>query len=277
MIVTDLDGTLLREDKTVSERTIRTLRCVQDKGIVLVFASGRASHMMKLYREPLLPCDYQIAFNGAILERMMDGTLLRHTPIAEHDCLSIWRYLASEADCYAAYTHTTMFYFDASGERLKRRLRAYDMLAERFGQVFSQETVVLDRDEIQPAYADRLLKFVFYEDRPDVVSEYLAVVAEHEHLEAEGTGYGVTGIFDNAVSKRAALEQLQQKLHILPEETIVFGDYDNDASVFACAGMRVAMANAEDVLKRQATHIAASNEEDGVADFLERYVLGNQA
>ena len=70
-----------------------------------------------------------------------------------------------------------------------------------------------------------------------------------------------------------ALLQLAEYLHIQPQSIFAFGDDYSDISMLEAAGMGVAMGNAIEKVKKAAVHITLSNEEDGVADYMERHVL----
>lgn len=68
LIVCDLDGTLLNDNNQISAYTRGVFKRVQERGMKICLASGRANQMMTLFQEPYLPCDYQIAFNGGTAE-----------------------------------------------------------------------------------------------------------------------------------------------------------------------------------------------------------------
>lgn len=274
LLVTDLDDTLLSDDKTISARTVTALRRAKDQGITLAFASGRIDFMMELYREPLVPCDYRIAFGGGSVRRVADGHIDFVTPIDADATAAVWRLLADEFPQYVAYSWDHMYYRDDTESRILPRFDRYAELGATYGvELYHDRTKLAAGETVPEVYGD-ILKFVFYDDDSAHLAEFSKRVGRTvPGIDVEETGYGFTGIFEETVAKGNALRHLQEKLGIGPDRTCVFGDYDNDLSLFDAADHTVAVANASETLKQVARYITASNQDDGVAAFIERYIL----
>ena len=87
-------------------------------------------------------------------------------------------------------------------------------------------------------------------------------------------GEGLFEVVPSDAGKGNALELVCELLSITPKECLYFGEYDNDVSAFEKAGFAVCMANGSEAAKAAADFICKSNDEDGVADFIETYLLG---
>ncbi len=273
LLVIDLDGTLLRDDKSVSSYTANVLRKARKNGLVIAFASGRTDFMMSLYRDPYVPCDYHISFNGAAIRKIGSEVFLYKQGLEEEAEDKVWKYLAENASVYTAYTGDHMYFRDDLGKKILPRQKKYLDLAASQGMALTLKCTEYFPGDTRKGAEEPLLKFVAYEEDPVWVERFLAFVSTIEAVVTEATGYGMTGVFDRHVSKEKAIRNLQQQLGITQEETCAFGDFDNDISMFQAAGIRVAMQNASDAMKEIADTICLTNEEDGVADFIERFLL----
>lgn len=273
LLVIDLDGTLLRTDKSVSAYTVSVLRRAQETGVVIAFVSGRTDFMMALYTEPYLPCDYHISFNGAAVKRTGAADFIYSQGLEPEAEKLVWQYLADHMPVYTAYTGDHMYFRDDLGLTILPRQRKYLELAASQGAVLELDYTELFPGEIRKGGTEPLLKFVVYEDDPGQLERFQAFIESVEAVVTESTGYGLTGIFDRSVSKERAVRNLQRALGITQAETCAFGDFDNDLSMFQAAGIRVAVSNASDAVKEQADVVCLSNDEDGVAMFIENYLL----
>ena len=92
----------------------------------------------------------------------------------------------------------------------------------------------------------------------------------------EPTGYGLLGVFNEGVSKFTALEEIKSILGLNSNQVAVFGDYDNDLSMFACSNHCIAMKNGSELVKKSANYITEyTNDEDGVAIFIRENIMGD--
>ena len=276
LIVCDLDGTLLNDDKQISTYTMDVFKRAQERGMILCLASGRANQMMTLFQEPYLPCDYHIAFNGGTIEDIRQKRVLFQQGM---DKVSATRVLAYAAACQlelTLYSGEKMF-FTKGVEKIVNRIEAYEHLAAKNGVNVKINAVGIGFEEYQEvAKTTDLIKIVVYEEDPVKISQMGDLIANMPQLCTEATGYGLTGIFDQAVSKKSALEWLGNHLAMDRSSICSFGDYDNDISLFEASGLSVAVDNATDLVKARASHQSLSNNQDGVAHFIETHFLINQ-
>lgn len=273
LLVSDLDGTLLRSSKTVSPYTRSVLHKAKAEGMILVLASGRTGFKMDLYREPYLPADYHISSNGAELIKLPEGLVLSRECMAEEAAGKVLDYLLGRDVNFSAYAPERTYYRDGPEKGFAERNLGYLDLAARLGTRLQPEFIDLANERLRPEDQGKLLKFAVYSARRDVQEAFEAFVSGIEGLNFEVPERDITIVLAAEASKKKALLRLREALGISREETAVFGDYYNDLSMFEAAGLSVAPANAAEGVKAKADFICGSNEEDGVSRFIEDFLL----
>ncbi|WLR51544.1 Cof-type HAD-IIB family hydrolase [Bacillus tianshenii] len=259
LIVLDLDGTLLTDEKLISKRTKQTLFEARKQGHVVMIATGRPYRASKMYYDQLELNTPIVNFNGAHIHHPLDND-------------------------WGNY-HTTL-----SKETTKRIVRACEefgiknIIAEVLDKVYfhyHDEAIInlfnLGDPEIQSGKLDELLteeptSLLIYPDldKVNTIREHLtdahAEVIEHRKWAAP---WHVIEIVKKGIHKAVGVERVANYYNIPRERIIAFGDEDNDLEMIEYAGTGVAMDNAIDELKAVSNTVTASNEDDGIAQFLE--------
>lgn len=267
LLVFDLDGTLLTDTKNITLRTRETLKRAKEKGYALCFASGRCEEMMSIYQDAVGGCDYCISCNGAkTMDLLHDRVIASHT-FRPEDVISVLEYVMARNMDFMMYGVNKM-YFPSYSKKMEEHVMKYERLSVEWGFPAQLNAVKIKQENLSLVYKG-ILKIVVYLRDEIEKREYTAFVEYQDNLIGESTGYGLLGTFEKKVSKKTALEALMQYMQITRKDVYVFGDYDNDLSMFSVAANRIAVMNALDVLKEKATFITASNNEDGVAVYLE--------
>ena len=264
LVVCDLDGTLLDDNKMVTDYNREVLRTLRSRGVKICYASGRDEQMMRVYGDCIGGVDFLLSNNGAML-RDDHGTVIHHSFLMPEDVREILQYLDAHDMTYMMYTADTMYHSENS-PRMKKKIRDYESLTEKIGY-----PVHLDARELKRGSGfscSDSAKIVAYEDDEEKAGIYRAYLNHLENVHYETTGYGLYGAFCRDVSKKSALLHVMEHMGIGPDEVCVFGDYDNDLSMFECASHRIFMANGSDSLKDKASDLAPSNNEDGVGRYL---------
>lgn len=268
LIVCDLDGTLLQDDKQLSSYTQQTLLRAKEAGYRLCFASGRCEQMMSVYSDAVHQCDYIVSCNGALAKYMPGQTVIYESVIGVGCVRRILEYLIGHHMEFMMYSSSHMYYTDNS-QALLKRIRDYELLCEKKGVPVKLPASPVYTDRPLPDY-EGIIKVVAYEDDSRKLDAYYKFIdGEVEGIHCESTGYGLMGTFCENVSKRDAIESVKRHAELTSADVYVFGDYDNDLSMFECADNRIAMENAVDLLKKRATFVTKSNNKDGVAWYLE--------
>ncbi|HCC03901.1 MAG TPA: Cof-type HAD-IIB family hydrolase [Clostridiales bacterium] len=252
LIVLDLDGTTLRNDKTVSDNTINTLLDVRDRGNTILFATARPPRDAYKYVPEALKNNPIICYNGAAVVSSNDLDVIYEKQIAKNDVLKIldicenfgYNQLSIEVkDTLYSNFDTTPFFGNAKNEIKDLRQMEYK---NAYKVIICSEKLI---DE-------KILKLF-----PKTVK---GVITDKKTL---------CQIMNAESSKWIAINSLVDKMGIKKENIIAFGDDVNDLEMIKNAGTGVAMENAEEQLKEIADYITDTNENDGVAKFLKDKIL----
>ena len=130
LVVCDLDGTLLNDEKMITPYTVSVMKKVRDMGIAVCLASGRDEQMMSIYDKQLGGCEYMLSDNGALVrsgERVIHCNFL-----AEEDTASLLTYLNEQKMTFMMYSAEEM-YFSEGSEKLQKRIRDYEALSQKAG------------------------------------------------------------------------------------------------------------------------------------------------
>ena len=247
MIAVDLDDTVLHKDKTISEYTKAVFEKLS-KNAQIVVATSRAIQRAGEYAKQL-HATALVSLNGAVVYD--NGTLIKTTPIAEETVRSILSELSKIEPVELSIVkpevvYTTDQYFIDRGESLSIDLADYDA-----GDVQRIYATTPHHEVLRTLPLERMgLKLI--QSQPKSYPDFHTIVRQE-------------------VNKAEGLKLLCERFRILPEEVVAFGDEDNDYEMIRFAGMGVAMGNAIDDLKAQARDIALTNEEDGVAKWIETH------
>lgn len=269
LIVCDLDGTLLNSKKELTKASIDTLKEAKQRGICVCYASGRYDQMMSVYSEAIGGADYLLSCNGAYV-KSIDGEILYKECLDDGVKEKIYEYLYEHDMVAMTYTTDHMYYVKDS-EVLMKRITDYEALAKSKGYPIKLPATPIELTGCHDFIKD-VIKIVAY-DEPDRLSAFSDYVSKLDHVKNESTGYGLMGVFHPEVSKYSGIEAIKKAMNITDENVIVFGDYDNDLSMFACAKHSVAMANASENVKKAATDFTLSNDEDGVSEYIKHNIF----
>ncbi|MEJ8766472.1 Cof-type HAD-IIB family hydrolase [Oceanobacillus sp. HCA-5259] len=264
MIALDLDGTLLTDDKKISERTKQVLFKAKEEGHIVVISTGRPHRASINYYYELGLDTPMVNFNGALIHHPQNRNWdALHNPMPIRTAHKI-----IEA-CYD--------------------LRVNNILAEVLDDVYidsfdSKLIGFFDEIEDEAPYVIGNLKQKLEEDPTSILvypeeeqvqqlrshlDDYHAEVIEHRKW---GAPWNVIEIIKKGMNKAVGLKKIAHYFDIPQDQIIAFGDEDNDLEMIDYAGVGVAMGNAIDELKSLAKHVTATNEEDGIGAFLEEYL-----
>ncbi|MCL6550719.1 MAG: HAD family hydrolase [Acidothermus cellulolyticus] len=257
LVATDLDGTLVRSDGTVSPRTVTVLRRVVDAGAVVVLVSGRPPRWMKPVIAATGIDSPAICANGAIIYDPRADRVVEEFLLAPVDVARIVAVLAAAApdvrfavetgaDTYAVDGYRGGWHQDGGARPCSLR--------ELVGLAAAKLLVYHPR-----LSADELLEFV----RPRVDA-----IAEVTH----SNGRNLVEISAKGVSKASTVALLAARMGISAAEVVAFGDMPNDIGLLRWAGCGYAMTNAHPAVRAAADALAPSNDADGVARVLEDFL-----
>lgn len=254
LVATDLDGTLLHTDGTITARTRDALTAVEDLGVTVVFVTGRPIRWMDDLWEHVGGHGLAICSNGGIVYDVHARAVSQARTIPVDVGLEV-------ADMLRLSIPGTTFAIEKT-EGFARESGFMPRLPPPLDLAIGSMEEILDRSAVK-------------------------ILARHEEMDPEAfwalvenkVGHLVTTTWSSlgalveisapGVTKASTLKLLCDGRDIAPEDVVAFGDMPNDLPMLAWAGSSYAMANAHPLVRELADHVAPSNEDDGVAATLE--------
>ncbi|MGN6160709.1 MAG: Cof-type HAD-IIB family hydrolase [Marmoricola sp.] len=259
VIATDLDGTLLRSDGTISDRTLAALTAAEDAGITVVFVTGRPVRWMEDLFGHVGSHGIAILSNGALVWDVAGDKPILERPIAPETLVEACAVLRDAAP-------GLLFGF----ERLEGLSVEATFLGKFTGTFAAREGLL---EEISGAPALKLLARLHDGDPDDLKQR--AIKAAGHLLEITGsTRSPLLEMSARGVTKATTLDTWCRDRGWTRDNVIAFGDMPNDLDMLGWAGTSYAMANAHPTVTAVATHRTASNDEDGVAVVIETLLAG---
>ena len=268
MIAFDLDGTLLTTDKRLTDETRRTLEQAAKRGILLVPATGRPLTGMPAEVLGIAGVRYAITANGARVVSVEDGKILREKLISVEKARKV-------LDIYGEYDTLREIYYDGQGYMEARQM-------EQLDHYVPDPNMAKYMRNTRKCVPDLMEKFRQENRAMDKVQAVFACAGEKEQafrriremegVEATGAlSYNIE-VTAGGINKGEALLWLAGELGIDREEILAFGDGANDADMIRAAGIGAAMEVSVPEVRAAADILAGSNDEDGVARAIQRYI-----
>lgn len=258
LVATDLDGTLLRSDGSISARTAAVLARMSAEGTHVALVTGRPVRWLaNVYAQLRAPLP-AVCANGAVVYDPATDTVLRTDPFAPVRLGQLCSRLRESVPDVA-------FAVEISDGRELRHETDYPL---RWDADDPTVRVVATPDELTALPAVKLLVRAGERD----ADEFRELVASCVDGLAEVTHSSYSGVLELStvgVTKAAGLAWLCDRLGVPAEHVVAFGDMPNDVPMLAWAGYAVAVANAHPAVKATVDEVTLSNDEDGVAVFLE--------
>ncbi|GAU66795.1 putative hydrolase [Streptomyces sp. NBRC 110611] len=273
LIATDLDGTLLHDDKTVSDRTIAALAAAERAGIEVFFVTGRPARWMGVVSDHVHGHGLAICANGAaVVDLHHGGRVVEVSPLERTAALDVVAALRSAAPGTSfAIERTGGIHYEPEYPPLLLDPAAVVAPAEKL----LAEDFVAPPDpagSVDPAFPDQpVIKLLAH--HPDLEPDaFLALARTAAGGIASFTRSSPTALLEISgpgVSKAGTLAHCCAERGISPDEVVAFGDMPNDIEMLTWAGTSYAMANAHPEVLAATTRRTASNNDDGVAVVIE--------
>ena len=267
MIASDIDGTLLRRDGSISSHTVRVIHEVQQRGVLFTVCSGRypehADVILKTYG---IRCPV-IGNNGAThWDARTDMVISDH-------------FLTPEAASLAAQAAEKlhMDYILLGRKRVTaNRTEALHSSQRLYGKALTEAYhIVFDAGDraVCETLSRPVNKLYFHYDTPLEKQRLVAALQGIEGISITTSGSANVEIVPEGCNKAAGVVEMAGHFDIDMRHVMTVGDYENDVPMLRAAGLGVAMGNAMDDIKQAAKRVTDTNEEDGLAKAIERYVL----
>ena len=271
LIAFDLDGTVLDSLKRLSGRNRAALKACAEKGIVLVPATGRAAAGISPAIRDIPGVRYGITTNGGTITDLKTGEILDRQTISGEKALRLMKVISRYHAMYDPYINgrgiTQPEFYDHMDE--------FGLTPVIQEMVRATRDVVLNIQDYVKQTGAEVEKINIYladlKDREPLQRE----LEQEEGLSITSSLYNNLEVNDAKATKGQALKRLADYLNIPMEAVMAFGDGGNDLSMIQAAGTGVAMANGLETVKAAADYITLDNDQDGVADAIEKLILGH--
>jgi Cof subfamily protein (haloacid dehalogenase superfamily) len=262
LVLADVDGTLVTEQKVLTERAWKAVRALRTAGIRFAITSGRPPRGMAMLIEPLHLDTPVAAFNGGLFVKSDLSILRQETVPADvaHEAIELMRKRGLDAWVYSG------------NDWLISKPDAPHVAREAWTVKFEPKIVADVADHLQ-----EVAKIVGVSDDLEKVQrcEAEAQAAFGKRATATRSQPYYLDVTNKEANKGAVVAYLSDCMNIPAEEVATIGDQPNDVLMFKRSGFSIAMGNASDEVKAQATATTDSYNDEGFAKAMERFILGS--
>ena len=281
LVAIDLDGTMLNQYGIITDKTKEVISKVQNKGVEVMIASGRAITSVKRFSKEINSNKYFISGNGAVTYDIKNNKILFENILKKQKALKIIKICEENSIYYNVYTengiiaknlnYNTLYYYkdnltkpDENRTHINLVEDVYDYIDQKNEKILK----IMICDEHKSVFNSIVRKI---KDVPEI--EILEVSHMSRKIIKQGTNeialeYFYTEISAQNVDKWNALEEIIKLMNISKEEVITIGDNANDVKMIKNAGLGIAMGESAPYVKQSADKITLNNDEDGVAVVL---------
>lgn len=269
LIALDLDGTLLTNEKKISPYTMEILEKAIEQGVIITIATGRPFMGIPEELRTFQGIQYAMSSNGAKIINVANGDIIMENLLPAELAMKMLE-IGNHYDALQEVYFEDQGYVDEDKMKHLEKYHHNPNMWEYFRTTRKQVPDIIslakekhqDMDKVQMLFAD--------------LSERDAAWKEIEKVEGvtqvDSLGYNIE-INSAGVNKGAMLLELGAMLGIKREEIMACGDGQNDIAMVQMAGLGVAMGNAKDSVKKVADYVTDTNEEQGVAKAIKKFVL----
>lgn len=287
LVVVDLDGTMLNSYGEITENTKNTIKKSIDKGTDVVIASGRPIDSIKTIASEIDSEKYFIAGNGALVYDIQKNEIIYENCMSKNKVLEIIKICEENSIAYNVYTEKTVLTTNLKFNVLYYYKENIKKSEEKKTNISIVENMY---DYVKNLKNEHFLKITICDENSSIFNSIIKKIEDIEEIEilkvshmskkiiTQGTEeipieYFYTEISAKNVDKWDAIEFLIKKLNLKNDEVMAIGDNMNDKKMIENSHCGVAMKGSTPEVTNVANYITDTNNNDGVAKALERYVL----
>jgi Cof subfamily protein (haloacid dehalogenase superfamily) len=261
LMLADVDGTLVTQDKTLTDKAIAAVRELGAAGVLFAITSGRPPRGMAMLIEPLDLQTPIAAFNGGLLVNR-DMSVLEQRVLPEDLVVPVADMMGSFGLDVWLYSGADWYVPKADGPHVAR---------EAWTVKFQPKIMSAGVSGLTGSVA----KLVGVSDDTDAVDRATTAVhdAFGDHVAAATSQPYYLDVTHPQANKGAVAQYLAARYDVRPDDIATIGDMPNDVLMFAHSGLSIAMGNASSEVKRAARRVTTSNQDEGFANAVQRFVL----
>ena len=263
LITLDIDGTLINSEGIITAETAQAIRRCRDAGVMVTISTGRPIQGVRNFIDELGLDGPIITYNGAMIVDAVTGEILFGQEMLRQDADQVVR-LGLERDTTIIVWSKNELYVN----KINGHVNSYRKLSGEEPVVFTDIAPIAGRGVTKIIWIDEV-------DRIEAWKKGIKHIVNDSVTYCTSQPYFLE-FFSSSVSKAVALEFIGRKLGIRKEEMIAVGDGFNDLSMIEYAGLGVAMGNAPAGVREKADYVTASNDENGVAKVIYKFITGTE-
>jgi Cof subfamily protein (haloacid dehalogenase superfamily) len=260
LLLADVDGTLVTQDKVLTDRAIAAVAKLKQAGILFAITSGRPPRGMSMLIQPLELSTPIAAFNGGVYVRP-DMSVIEQQTVPDDVTPTVIGLLEAHGLDVWVYRGADWFLRDPKAPHVARE----------------DWTVKFDPTVVSSfaSVSDGVAKITGVSDDYDAVQKGVDAVRERfgDHVSAARSQPYYGDVTNPDANKGAVAQYLSRTYQIPAEQIATIGDQPNDVLMFAHSGLSIAMGNASHEVQEAARRVTTSNEDEGFANAVERFVL----
>nr|WP_315162194.1 Cof-type HAD-IIB family hydrolase [uncultured Flavobacterium sp.] len=260
MLVLDMDDTLLTDDHTISDENKEMLFKAQELGVYVILASGRPTPAMTAYAKELqLDNSFMISYNGAVITDLKEDKVIFEQTLTQEQIHELYDYSLK------SNTHI-ITYVDG---KIVSETNSEFIEIEKNITGLEHNKVLSFKDEVQSS----AVKCILLEEPSYLKEVEKDLKVAMPHLSVSMSKPFFLEVAQNGIDKAASIKILAEKLDIHQSEIIAVGNAGNDLTMIEYAGLGVWVDNVTPELRDKGDVIVASNNNNGVAEVVRRFIL----
>ena len=265
LIALDIDGTLINSSHQLTDGVKRAIKKAKEKGVKVVLCTGRPLNGVEKFLDELNlkeEGDYAATFNGALVQDTFTENPISHLTLKYEDLVDLYNLSLEVGSRSHFYDTKTLYTFN-------RDISDYTVLES---QLTGAHLNFATLDEIPKDIS--MSKFMMI-DHPEILDECIKKIPKkyYEKYTIVRSTPSFLEFLNPQANKGSGISLLANELGITKDEIICVGDAGNDKHMIEYAGLGVAMGNATEEIKELADYITLSNNEDGVAHVINKFIL----
>jgi Cof subfamily protein (haloacid dehalogenase superfamily) len=260
LLLADVDGTLITKNKVLTDRAVAAVAKLNKAGVLFALTSGRPPRGMAMFVESLDITTPIAAFEGALLVNP-DMTIIERRTVPSDLVTPIFDQMASFSLDVWLYRGSDWLIPNPKGPHVDQ-----ESATVKFGPTVGSNLRLV---------TDGIVKMVGVSDDYGLVEKAAAAVRDRfgDHVSAARSQPYYVDVTHPDANKGMVARYLSARYSIRPEQVATIGDMPNDILMFAHSGLSIAMGNADMQVQRAARRITASNDDEGFAKAVERFIL----
>ncbi|WP_339656289.1 Cof-type HAD-IIB family hydrolase [Flavobacterium frigidarium] len=263
MLVLDMDDTLLKDDHTISNENKEMLFKAKEKGVHIILASGRPTPAMTRYAQELeLDNSFIISYNGAVITDLKTNEIIFEQMLTKDQIHELYEYSVKSNTAIITYIDGAVV-SETDSEYIDIELNITGL---------PHNKVVSFKEAVQtPA-----VKCILLEEPSYLKTVEKDLKEAMPHLSVSMSKPFFLEVAQHGIDKAASIKILAEKLGVLQSEIIAVGNAGNDLTMIEYAGLGVWVDNVTPELRDRGDLIVASNNDHGVAEVVQRFILNQE-